>query len=174
VIGVPVETAATVVAVVPVSAPVTDPEWRLLAVAPGAGGGGRGAAPADQASLDWVWSAWVGEEEAPEIPEGWNAMVASVPGNCSDPSQLRDVRSLGYLNDDGYGTVALAALFDPACADVQDLEAGLDQGYSLYVIIVPTEVALTLHGPYEYITCEEDDDVGACQDADRGLIHAYW
>jgi hypothetical protein len=42
------------------------------------------------------------------------------------------------------------------------------------VIIVPTDVAVTLHGPYVYITCEEDRDVGACQDADRELIHADW
>lgn len=173
VIGVPADTIDNLVHLVPVSAPVTDPAWRVLAVAPDAGGDGRGAGPADQASLDWVWSAWVGEGEVPEIPEGWTAMVASVPGTCSDPSQLRDVRSLGYLNDDGYGTVVLAALFDPACAEVQDLDAG-DQRYSLYVIIVPTDAALTLDGASAYITCEEDDDVGACKETDRTLIHVYW
>lgn len=173
VIGVPADTIDNLVRLVPVSAPITDPEWRVLAVEPDVGGDGRGVGHADQASLDWAWAAWVGEGEAPEIPEGWTAMVASAPGNCSDASQLRDVRSLGYLNDDGYATIALAALFDPECAEVQDLDAG-HQRYSLYVIIVPTDVALTLHGPYEYITCEADHDVGACHESDRALIHAYW
>ncbi len=176
VIGVPAETTDNLVHLVPVSAPVTDPEWRLLGVVPGLGEAER-VGLTNQAWLDEAWPEWVGEDEAPEIPEGWTPFVASVPGTCSDPSQLRDVRSLGYdWGDDAMKTVGLAVLFDPACAEVEDLEARLDQSqsHSVYVIIVPTEVAFTLHGPWEYITCEEDNDVGACHGSDRTLIHAYW
>lgn len=170
VVGVPVEVARSMVGVEAVTTPLSDIAWSLHLVGADRTGEFPGAGALDQHEIEWVWENWNLTPEAPEIGDGYEAFVVRIPGTCDDPSALLSVEPMGYLYDDGFGTVLLTLHFNASCAVLHD--PSRHEPNSVYTVAVPAGAAETLHGPRAFIWCRVGDDQGACGEVNAIEVHA--
>lgn len=147
-------------AVEPVTASVSDLEWRALAEGFDQSGEFMRTRATDQETLDWAWENWIGPEP-PRLPPETVAFLAPMPGRCQGTNAVVAVSARGLVFEPGFGTVTLTIEFAEACSQQQPTGSGRH----VVAIGLDSSVGQTLAGPSIAIACDSRGQPEGCYSA---------
>ena len=122
----------------------------------------------DQMGLDWAWRTYQMRGPAPALPPGQGALFVLVPGSCDSADQVRAVEAVAR-GDASNTEASVGVYFDTECAELLRGDNPSTQSATLYVILVPLEVAASLAGPEAFIGCGGAAQVAGSTDDLEGL-----